>query len=127
MTDEHEHEPASPEPAAPASVAEKPPAGGEDVVVITGRRPNGDGMGVVRFREGNVEVGAVQPLKEGKPIVGELVRLHPRRESPMVCDVEVELDARPPRERSSPGPAQVATEAYRNNWDAIWAKKTELN
>lgn len=102
---------------------EKRPASGDDVVVITGKRVNGDGMGVVRFREGNVEVGAVQPLKEGKPIVGELVRLHPRSEAPMVCDVEVELDARPPEQRGSSGPPQVATEAYRANWDAIWAKK----
>ena len=121
MTDETK--PSRADAAVPAAPVEKPTSG-DDVVVITGKRANGDGMGVVRFRGGNVEVGAVQPLEDGKPIVGELVRLHPRPESPRVCDVEVELDARPAEARRSSGPAQVATEAYRANWDAIWASKT---
>jgi hypothetical protein len=115
-----EHE-AQPQPNGGGAAVEAQPA--EDVVVLTGFPAPGDGMSVVRIRNGDVELGVVQPLKEGKPITGELVRLHPRRESPMVCDVEVELDVRPIEQRARSGPPQVATERYRKNWDAIFPAK----
>ena len=54
-----------------------------------------------------------------------LVRLRPREHSPLVCDVEVEVPA-PAQAQSPPaitsGPAQVATETYRKNWDAIYGR-----
>lgn len=102
--------------------------------MIRGKTANGKGLGVVRFRGDQVEVGAVQPLEQGKPIHGEVVKLHPRPEQPAVCDVEVQLDARRPETTVAPaaatgkGPPRVASEQYRRNWDAIWSpdKKTPL-
>ena len=94
----------------------------DDVIVLARRDPETERTSVVRLREGRVEVGTVQPLVHGQPIQGEVVRLKPRKELPMVCDVDVVLSADelgPARDRA--GPAQVATERYRQNWDAIWA------
>ncbi len=96
--------------------------------------PDGKGVGVVRLREGQVEVGRVQPMEEGKPILGEVVKLKPRPDSPRVCDVEVQYTpsrasdptaASAPAERArvSSGPPQVASDEYRNGWDVIWAHK----
>ncbi len=100
-----------------------------DVVVLGDTAADGKSVGVVRFRGGGVEVGRVAPLEEGRPIVGEVVKLTPRAETPRVCDVTVEYS--PSETRTAPeriaatrhGPAQVASAAYRENWDRIWAKK----
>lgn len=94
----------------------------EDVVIIHGVTDDGRGFKVLRAREGEIEAGAVKPLEQGKPIHGEVVRLKPREECPLVCDVQVDL-ARPDSAATAPtkGPAQVASEAYRRNWDAIWS------
>ncbi len=112
-------------------------AGGDDVVVLGSELPDGKGVGVVRLREGNVELGRVQPMEEGKPILGEVVKLTPRSDSPRVCDVEVQYTPKHVRKRASAapapataasrsGPPQVATDDYRRNWDAIWAQKKTL-
>ena len=99
-----------------------------DVVLIHGVEPDGKGLRVLRYRDDKVETGAVRPLEEGKPIRGEVVRLKPRRDLPVVCDVEVELPAT--SQKSAPvrraGPAQVATDRYRENWDRIWKSSREL-
>jgi len=91
----------------------------------------------LRSRDERLEIGAVRPLKEGVPISGEVVTLRPRPEFPLLCDVEVAYA--PPREArrdvasSAPsrrGPPQIASQSYRENWDAIWnssAKKRELS
>ncbi len=106
--------------------------GSPDVVFVHGVEPSGQGLKVLRYRDRQLEVGAVRPLREGQPIQGELVRLHPRRELPLVCDVEVELPAphaspRPAAaSEQTKGPAQVATDRYRDNWDRIWRKKRSL-
>jgi hypothetical protein len=92
-----------------------------DFVVIRGRTEDGEGLGVLRCREGRVEAGAVHPLREGKAIHGEVVRLHPHQQCPLVCDVEVQVEA-PKQERQSDGPAQVASDAYRRNWDRIFRR-----
>ena len=104
-----------------------------DVALLHSATPDGSGVNIVRLREDTVEVGALRPLEEGKPIQGEVVRLKPREEQPRVCDVEVMMPA-PDKQRSRPaaavagearsgqrkGPAQVATDRYRANWDRIW-------
>jgi hypothetical protein len=76
----------------------------------------------------------VRAVKEGERPQGELVRLKPRPESPLVCDVEVELPAGTlnaaggsDRPVATHGPAQVATASYRANWDAIWKKPKSGN
>ncbi len=84
----------------------------------------------MRARGDRLELGAVRPLREGVPITGEVVTLRPRPSFPALCDVEThfepaaqnndrkELAAEAVVQRT--GPAQVATDEYRRNWDAIW-------
>ncbi len=74
-----------------------------------------------------LQAGLVRPLEHGKPIHGEVVRLKPRDESPLLFDVDVQHDA---GSVSLGRPAKVATAKYRSGWDSIWAKTpspTELN
>jgi hypothetical protein len=99
-------------------------------MLVHGLTEDGQGLAVIRKREDRLELGSVHPLKEGKPIHGEVVRLTPRPDAPLLCDVEVTMPARsapapqareaalPPRK----GPAQVASDSYRENWDAIWSR-----
>jgi hypothetical protein len=103
----------------------------EDVALIHGKTPDGEGLRILRKREDRLELGAVRPLKEGMPITGEVVTLTPRPEFPLLCDVKVELAARSSADVAAPprhGPAQVATDRYRENWDRIWTRpaKAEL-
>ena len=102
--------------------AEKP----SDVVLIHGVTDDRRGYKVLRAREGTLEAGAVRPLEHGKPIVGEVVKLKPRENCPLVCDVEVDVP-RLETERAArgKGPAKVANDAYRKNWDAIWARRDD--
>ncbi len=97
-----------------------------DAVLIHGATPDG-AHEVLRLRNGRVEVGMLRRMEEGRPIHGEVVRLEPREEFPLLCDVEVVLpraDATaPPSVRS--GPPQVATERYRANWDAIFRTRRD--
>ena len=103
-----------------------------DIALLGGPTERGDGVTIVRLREGQVEVGELRAAEEGKPILGESVRLHRRAEHPRL--VEVETLARGPlapeaREAASApgsprgaakGPAKVATEAYRTGWESIF-------
>jgi hypothetical protein len=105
-----------------------------DVALVHGR-VEGGGYQILRRRGDRIEAGLVHPVVEGKPIVGELVALKPRRDFPLLCDVETlhpgmasraepEPRAHPPAQK---GPAQVATDRYRDNWDAIFgARKPSL-
>jgi hypothetical protein len=136
----------SPKPlpeARPATQASASASSPKDIALIHGVTPDG-GLRIIRRRGDTLEAGAVHPIKEGAPIHGEVVCLKPRPECPVVCDVEVQYA--PPRQvpaeavaRAMPapsapsrkGPAQVATEAYRDNWDSIWSsskkKRDALN
>ena len=88
-------------------------------------------MHVIRRRGDQLEAGALQPLREGMPIQGEVVSLRPRESFPLLCDVDVlytpPATATPPKSAARPvrrkGPAQVATDDYRDNWDSIWSRK----
>jgi len=124
--------------------ADEPGESSQDVVLIHGVTEDGTALEVLRAKNGEIEAGAIKPLREGQPIHGEVVRLRPREGCPLVCDVTVDLPkadgvsapepspaASAPisaRQRARKGPAQVATNDYRRNWDAIWssAKKPEL-
>lgn len=92
---------------------------GDDVALVWGKTKSG-GLNILRKRADRLEAGVVEPLKEGAPIHGEVVQLHPRPDSPLF-DVEVHV----PRTAPVPdppvnGPAQVATDTYRKNWDSIY-------
>ena len=78
-------------------------------------------MNILRKRNDRLEAGTVAPLKEGAPIHGEVVQLKPRPNSPL-CDVEVHVPA-PARAADTHGPAQVATDSYRKNWDQVYRRK----
>ena len=102
---------------------------GTDVALIHGRTADGEGLRIIRRRDDRIELGAVHPLKHGAPIVGEVVSLTPRPDCPLVCDVKTELAAPEAQTdtalRASHGPAQVATDQYRENWDRIWKRRDE--
>jgi hypothetical protein len=124
-------------PIGEASDAPSVPPPPADVALIHGVAPDGDGLQIVRARDNRLELGVVRPLREGAPITGEVVTLRPRPNFPALCDVETHykpaLPAAPSEAVQSPppllaartGPAQVATDEYRRNWDAIWSKPAE--
>lgn len=116
---------------------------GQDVVLIHGLSEDKKGLRVLRARNDQVEAGEVRPLVEGQPITSDVVRLKPRAGMPLLCDVETEVTfegSKPALSkgsaasaarsgsagRSGPlvrsGPAQVASRAYRDNWDTIWSR-----
>jgi hypothetical protein len=114
-------------PAATAAVAALPP----DVALVHRVTPDGT-VHVIRRRGDQLEAGALQPLREGVPIQGEVLSLRPRENFPMLCDVDVlytppavaKPAAQPAvRQAHRKGPAQVATNEYRDNWDSIWNRK----
>jgi hypothetical protein len=118
-------------PPAPPSAA--PTGGSGDIALIHGVSPDG-AVKVIRRRGDRLEAGALTPLREGAPIHGEVVSLRPRENCPLLCDVDVlytppepavvakaKPAARPAQRRK--GPAQVATDSYRDNWDSIWSRK----
>lgn len=111
---------------------EKPrAAGAPDVVLLGPPTADGEGVHVIRAREERLETGELRNVEEGRPLTGELVALKPRKDNPRVCDV---TDSYRPPAASAPGaktkgPAQVATKAYRDNWDEVFAarKRADLN
>ena len=96
-----------------------------DVAMIVDRTEDNEGFQILRRRgdEGPVELGTMRPLREGKPIDGEVVTLRQRRDLPFLYDVKTQLADPEPRRATSDGPAQVATEGYRRGWDAIWGRR----
>jgi len=101
----------------------------QDVALIHGVTEDGD-LRVLRQRADRLELGAVRPLREGVPITGEVVRLTPRKEFPLLCDVKTEfVPPTAPRDvaETSPvahkGPAHVVSDRYRANWDLIWSRR----
>jgi hypothetical protein len=113
----------------------KQPDPGFDVVMPHGKTEDGEGARVLRARPGRLEAGEVRPLRDGKPMLGrgEIVSLSRRKDAPALYDVKVEhvVDA-PQRaeaetqtqtqKKSTPGPAQVATRAYRESWERIFGR-----
>jgi hypothetical protein len=112
-------------PEAPPS----PPASGDIALVVA---KDADGVHILRRRseEAPIEAGLLRPMREGKPISGEVVSLTQRQDLPMFYDVKSEFagpavssgsDDRPPGD----GPAQVASDAYRKGWDAVWGRRRD--
>nr|PZN22511.1 MAG: hypothetical protein DIU78_15575 [Pseudomonadota bacterium] len=103
-----------------------------DLALIHGITAEGD-LAILRKRGDRIELGGVRPLRHGVPITGEVVRLIPRKEFPLLCDVVTELPAQAaptdvarPRSAERSGPPQVATESYRENWDRIFSRSRSL-
>lgn len=111
---------------------EKPAKPARDVVLLGPPTADGDGVHVIRARDERIETGELRNVTEGKPITGELVTLQPRKDNPRVCDVTDSFKANssaPEPPARGKGPAQVATQAYRDNWEEVFAsrKRTDLN
>lgn len=113
---------------------EKPAKPARDVVLLGPPTADGDGVHVIRARDERIETGELRNVVEGKPLTGELVALQPRKDNPRVCDVTESFKANaapsaPPPPPRGKGPAQVATQAYRDNWDEVFAsrKRADLN
>lgn len=109
-------------------------------MLIHGVSEDGESFAVLRARDDRLEAGVVRKVKDGESLHGELLRLTPRPESPLVCDVEVqyappaaaavqdaEAGATHAPRLTHGGPAQVATSSYRANWDAIWSKPAKAD
>ncbi|MBX3225908.1 MAG: hypothetical protein KIT84_29975 [Labilithrix sp.] len=108
----------------------------KDVVLLGPPTADGGGVHVLRARDQRLEAGELRNVEEGRPLTGELVTLQPRKENPRVCDVtdSYRAPALPPAQAPAlppthKGPAQVATKAYRDNWDEVFAtrKPSSLN
>jgi hypothetical protein len=102
---------------------------GQDVVLLGPPTADGTGVHVIRAREERLEAGELRSLEEGRPITGEVVTLAPRKDNPRICDVK-ESYTPPTALAKQKGPAQVATKAYRDNWDEVFSrrpKSAELN
>ncbi|HVY25234.1 MAG TPA: hypothetical protein VHB79_01730 [Polyangiaceae bacterium] len=132
-------------PAKEASADSAAASSTPDVALVHSVTPEGE-VHIIRRRGDQLEAGALQPLREGVPIQGEVVSLKPRPNFPLLCDVQTlyappraaapaasaaapgpDKPARPARRK---GPAQVATDEYRANWDSIWSsskKRDALN
>src|SRR5262245_23818673 len=99
----------------------------KDVVLLGPPTADGDGVHVIRAREERLEAGELRSLREGRPIVGEIVSLKPREDNPRVCDVASSYAPPKPAPAPSPparkGPAQIATEAYRENWEGVFGAR----
>jgi hypothetical protein len=119
-----------------------------DRAFIVGALAEDKGVAVLRQRgEGApVEAGVIRNVRDGEPIVGELVSLKPTREGSRVCDIEVHvdhtraglpldrtraglpLDARPAAaDESLKGPTRVNNDAFRDGWDRIFQRRSDLN
>jgi len=112
--------------APPPTTTAPAPASGEgkqDVVLLGPPTADGAGVHVIRAREERIETGELRALQEGKPIVGEVVTLKPRKENPRVCDVADSFSSE--GGRSHKGPARVSSQAYRDGWDEIFGSKPE--
>ena len=70
-------------------------------------------------------LGEIRALEEGRPVHGEVVKLSPRQEHAQLFDVDVLVPAVDRADASRSGPPQVATDAYRRNWDAIFGPPPE--
>jgi hypothetical protein len=97
---------------------------------MSGPTDDGEGARVLRARPGRIDAGEVRPIREGRPLTGggEVVRLERRADAPAMFDVRVECVVPAPvtssqTKRAEGGPAQVATRAYRDNWELTFGSR----
>jgi hypothetical protein len=94
-----------------------------DVVVLGPPTDDGEGVHVLRARDERIETGELRNIEEGRPVTGEVVSLAPRKENPRIYDVKDSYSVEPEAAaKKTKGPAQVATQAYRDNWDEVFAR-----
>ena len=113
-----------------------------DVVLVHGRTADGRGVRALRSRPNRLDLAELRPATEGQPIQpgAEIVHLKRREESELLWDVDVKFrhddrqgeaqglgagvepegEAEASNATGRSGPAQVATDRYRANWEAIF-------
>ena len=93
----------------------------QDVALLYAPTEDEKGARYMRVRKGELQIGEARPLAEGQSLCGqELVRMRRRAELPMLFDVEV-IHPAERRMRDTIGPAQVASDEYRRNWEDTFA------
>lgn len=115
----------------------KPEVPPRDLALVGGPTEHGDGVTILRLRDGQAEIGELRAAEPGRPILGESVRLHARAEHPRLFEVETlargplarrlrpegeaaEARSTPTSPARSKGPARVASDAYRTGWESIF-------
>jgi hypothetical protein len=97
------------------------PASG-DIALVHSPTEDGEGARILRLRKGTVQSAEVRPVREGQPLnEHELVKLHPRQDTPRICDVEVLYEPDTSPDEATCGPSRVSNKAYRENWERIFA------
>lgn len=92
-----------------------------DVVLLHGRTRDGEGIRVLRARDGSVEAGELRAMKQGVPLAsGEIVSLTQRSEHPLLWDVKVQHRV---ESVEHSGPVRVTSSAYRENWKNVFRSK----
>jgi hypothetical protein len=121
-----------PEATSPATRRPAPAAPAGDVALVLDRTEDAEGYRVLRRRgeDDQIELGTMRPLREGRPIDGEVISLEQREDMPFLYNVKTELAdphaaMRAERRLTSDGPAQIATEQYRDGWEAIWGRGSD--
>ncbi len=94
----------------------------KDVVLLGPPTADGGGVHVIRARDERIETGELRALQDGRPIVGDIVTLRPREANPRVCDVTESYSPKG-AQLGHKGPANVASNAYREGWDEIFGEK----
>jgi len=94
----------------------------QDIVFVHGKSEGGRYQ-VIRQRDQQIEIGEMATVREGQPILGDLVKLHPLEQHERLFACET-IASSPVREEQ--GPAQVASEAYRKGWEAIFGDRPAL-
>jgi hypothetical protein len=107
---------ATPKTASSSDRSSSEAAPNEDVVLVHGRTEDG-ALQVIRKKGDELSAGELRPVEEGKPLRGNLLKLRPREDMPLLADVEEEIAITSP---SLSKPAQVATDSYRKGWDGLW-------
>lgn len=95
-----------------------------DQALVFGMDPDRKEALILRRRGKDVEAGVVRPLVAGRPIYGDVVRLKPRAEFPLLCDVETLVKhPDPPAAQRNAGPPMVSNEAYRRGWEQVFGTR----
>lgn len=92
----------------------------DDVVLVHGSSEDGKTLAVLRKRGDQVSAGLLTAVEEGRPLTGDLLRLKPRKETPLVADVEVLYAHEAAASAEREGPARISSPAYREGWNAIF-------
>lgn len=95
--------------------------------------PKEGGSRALVVQNGEVQEGTIGSMKEGQPLNGrEVIQLAPHPQSPVVYNLMERVSFTPDTEdtpdssEDGRGPAQVASPAYRANYDAIFGGKGSL-